>query len=271
MKKLFVGLLSLTLFAYSPITSLPLSAQEEDSNQELSAEETHDLKESSISAEDLLVEIEAANADTQSVQTFTELDIRLQNPEETSYSFVYADFYIFYDKAKKVTEGYIYTESDNNGQTENTEALLLEGDSASYSRTKTNSDWEDFSEGDFAVNPDFHQLLASVVSIEDELTVYENEDSYVLMNSDSDIDLFSPFQSHYSLSFSGVDASQYEQTIFIEFNKDDLRFKHIDLDFNFEEEDSHINLSVNSTFDLWNKINEDFVDQVYNGEIEIPY
>lgn len=271
MKKLFAGFLSLTLFTYSPITSLSVSAQEENSNNELSVEENNGFSESELSAEDLLVEIEETNANTQSVQSFTELDIRLQNSEETSYSFVYADFYIFYDQANKVTEGYIYTESDNNGQTENTEALLLEGDSASYTRNKTNGDWEDFSEGEFAVNPDFHQLLASVVSIGDELTVYENEESYVLTNTHSDIDLFSPFQSHYSLSFSGVDASQYEQTIFIEFNKDDLRFKHIDLDFNFEEEDSHINLSVNSTFDLWNKINEDFVDQVHSGEIEIPY
>lgn len=277
--KLLKSLTILTLFASLSGHSL-VHAQETESevptSQEAKDQKTVeiDLPESDLPMADLMKEVQAANREVRSVTLETSMTLKAEDDKAKDQNVINGFMDLIYDDDLILQGAYIFQIKEDGQQNKFSKDLLLPSNvKALYSRDSDNQDWQEIKDsigedGDYQTNPDFHQLIDTIVAISDDFSVYEHDDLYIIVNNNQDVDLFSAMQPHYDLSVTGISPDQLSKGMFISFDKETYLLKSLQFVFTYSDDTQYLEFNVGTTTNHFNQFEQSDFEISEEGEVE---
>ena len=253
------------------------AAVEESTSQEAADQKKIDvdLPESDLPMADLMKEVQAANREVRSVTLETSMTLKAEDDKAKDQNVINGFMDLIYDDDLILQGAYIFQIKEDGRQNKFSKDLLLPSNvKALYSRDSDNQDWQEIKDsigedGDYQTNPDFHQLIDTIVAISDDFSVYEHDDLYIIVNNNQDVDLFSAMQPHYDLSVTGISPGQLSKGMFVSFDKETYLLQNLQFVFNFKDETRHLEINVGT---ITNHINQfDLSDFEIPEEGEVEY
>ena len=257
MKKLLKSIVCFLIFSLS--INLAQTAYGQDEAFDLSQ-----YSESNMDVKEFSDKISQAANEIENVEEDIKVDILVETAEDEDQSNLTGNFKLLYDQTQSLASVILNVEVDDGNQLQKNQVYMPNGEKSLWIREDSQDNWTNQTPAgpldQYHSKPNYLLVLDTILDLQDDLKILENEDAYVLTPKDDSVDLFHAFQDHYDLKFDGNPNDLDQQAIFI-FDKDNFNLSQVHLKFFFETEEGRLNMDVLTDFSNWNQLDPSIFEQ----------
>lgn len=140
---------------------------------------------------------------------------------------------------------------------------ILLGDSSGtiFSKKSETGDWTKLTgANNYNVQPDYFRLLDIIYSMEDDLELEENDDSYTLSLDNQSVDLVSKFSEELNMYVTGISHSEVDKEFEVTFDKESFYLTDFSVGLDYDGDKGSLSIDATGSYSDINEVDNSAFD-----------